>query len=194
LLLNIANEAGAAVSEADFRNTYTTAISRIRSTGVELPLVIDAPQWGQDIDMLQAVGPGLIEADPSRNLLFSVHMWWSDASGDRVRAELQQSVDMNLPLVVGEFAQHAVDLCDQRPFAYTVLLGEAERHQVGWLAWSWGGVDNADCADQGSFDMTSNGAFGSWETGWGEAVAISDPNSIMNTSRRPGSITQGSCL
>lgn len=164
-----------------------------RATGVTLPLVIDAPQWGQDIDMLQAVGPALVEADPSHNLLFSVHMWWTDASGSRVRTELQQSVDMDLPLIVGEFAQHAVYLCDQSPFAYTVLLEEAQRHEIGWLAWSWGSVGNSDCANQGSFDMTVDGTFGNWEASWGEAVALSDPNSIKNTAHRPGSIAQGSC-
>ena len=193
LLLNIANEAGDTVAEGDFENTYITAVSRIRATGVTLPLVIDAPQWGQDIDMLQAVGPALVEADPSHNLLFSVHMWWTDASGSRVRTELQQSVDMDLPLIVGEFAQHAVYLCDQSPFAYTVLLEEAQRHEIGWLAWSWGSVGNSDCANQGSFDMTVDGTFGNWEASWGEAVALSDPNSIKNTAHRPASIAQGSC-
>lgn len=193
LLLNIANEAGDRETAADFDATYRTAITRIRDTGVTLPLVIDAPQWGQDIDMLQAAGPGLIEHDPLHNLLFSVHMWWSDPEGRRVVSELQQSVDAGLPLMVGEFAQHAVTGCDDSPFAYSVLLAEAQKHRIGWLAWSWGSVVNGDCSTQGSFDMTVGGTFGNWKEPWGEAVALSDPNSIQNTAARPASMT-GDCV
>jgi len=193
LLLNIANEAGATVTHPDFQSTYETAITRLRNTGLTLPLIIDAPQWGQDIDTLQAVGPALIEHDPESNLMFSVHTWWHDPSGTRVTAELQESVDMGLPLIIGEFAQHAVSGCDDAPFSYTTLLTEANKHQIGWLAWSWGGVDNADCANDGSFDMTVGGVYGNWEEPWGEQVAVTHPYSIQNTSVRPASITTGAC-
>jgi len=194
LLLNIANEAGDREPRESFDATYRTAITRIRDTGVTTPLVIDAPQWGQDIDTLQAVGPGLIEHDPLHSIFFSVHMWWSDADGRRVTTELEESVDMGLPLMVGEFAQHAVTGCDDAPFAYPVLLSEAQRHGIGWLAWSWGSVVNGDCSNEGSFDMTVRGTFGNWKEPWGEAVALSDPNSIQNTSVRPASLTSGDCV
>lgn len=194
LLLNIANEAGDGdVEEADFQSTYETAISRIRETGVEVPLIIDAPTWGQDIDMLQAVGPSLLEFDPLHNTMFSVHMWWDDPTGDRVRRELQESADMGLPLLVGEFADHAVYLCDESPFDYGTLLDEAQRLEIGWLAWSWGGVENGDCMDEGPFDMTVGGIFGEWKTDWGREVAVDHANSIQNTSVRPHSITTGTC-
>lgn len=193
VLLNIANEAGDKEPAADFESTYRTAISRIREAGLAMPLVIDASQWGQDINMLQAVGPSLIEHDPEHNLLLSVHMWWSDASGARVVSELQESVDLGLPLIVGEFAQHAVYQCDKAPFAYSVLLAEAQKHRIGWLAWSWGSVTNEDCASEGSFDMTERGVYGQWNEPWAEAVAVTDANSIQNTSVRPASLVSGSC-
>jgi mannan endo-1,4-beta-mannosidase len=104
-----------------------------------------------------------------------------------------QSVDMNLPLIVGEFAQHAVAGCNDAPFAYRTLLAEAQRHKIGWLAWSWGSVGNSDCSGQGSFDMTVNGVFGNWEESWGREVALDDPNSIQRTSVRPASMLNGSC-
>jgi len=62
----MANESGATVMQSDFESTYRTAITRIRETGVKMPLVIDGPQWGQDIDMLQAAGPALIQLDSAR--------------------------------------------------------------------------------------------------------------------------------
>lgn len=120
-------------------------------------------------------------------------MWWSDANGKRVVKELQESVDLGLPLIVGEFAQHAVSKCDLNPFDYATLLSEAQKHSIGWLAWSWGGVDNADCAGQGSFDMTVNGIYGKWEEPWGEQVALTLPASIANTSIRPFSMINGHC-
>jgi mannan endo-1,4-beta-mannosidase len=193
LLLNIANEAGDSVTPGDFQSTYQAAIDRLRQAGLVLPLIIDGPGWGQDIDTLQATGRSLLEHDPEHNLMFSVHMWWADATGDRVTAELAESVSLGLPLIVGEFAQHAVYMCDGAPFAYRVLLARAQEQQVGWLAWSWGAVDNGDCANQGSFDMTTGGAFGNWEETWGEEVAVTDPNSIQNTSVRPQSMLNGEC-
>lgn len=193
LLLNIANEAGDdKVTQEAFESTYKAAITALRGTGFKGPLVIDAPQWGQDIDRLQASGPALISADPLHNLMFSVHMWWNDPQGTRVKQELQQSADMGLPLMVGEFAQHAVASCDQSPFAYSVLLDEAKTREIGWLAWSWGGVTNSDCKDMGSFDMTSGGKFGSWTAKWASDVAVDHPHGLK-TAVRPKSINSGAC-
>jgi mannan endo-1,4-beta-mannosidase len=193
LLLNIANEAGDdKVTQEAFESTYKAAITALRGTGFNGPLLIDAPQWGQDIDRLQASGPALIAADPLHNLMFSVHMWWSDPEGARVKQELQQSADMNLPLVVGEFAQHAVYLCDQSPFAYAVLLDEANTREIGWLAWSWGGVTNSDCSGMGTFDMTTGGKFGTWTGKWASDVAV-DHAQGLKTAVRPKSIVTGAC-
>jgi mannan endo-1,4-beta-mannosidase len=193
LLLNIANEAGDdKVTQEAFESTYTAAITALRGTGFKGPLIIDAPQWGQDINRLQASGPALIAADPLHNLMFSVHMWWSDPEGARVKQELQESADMNLPLVVGEFAQHAVYLCDQSPFAYAVLLDEANTREIGWLAWSWGGVTNSDCSGMGTFDMTTGGKFGSWTGKWASDVAVDHAHGLK-TAVRPKSIVTGAC-
>jgi mannan endo-1,4-beta-mannosidase len=180
------------VTQEAFESTYEAAITAIRGTGFQGPLIIDAPQWGQDIDRLQASGPALITADPLRNLMFSVHMWWSDPQGTRVMQELQESADMNLPLVVGEFAQHAVYLCDQSPFAYSVLLDQANTREIGWLAWSWGGVTNNDCKDMGTFNMTVGGKFGMWTGTWASDVAVDHAHGLK-TAVRPKSIVTGAC-
>jgi len=194
LLLNIANESGDNTVTAEaFTAAYQTAITRLRDTGLKLPLILDAPQWGQNIDVLQATWSALTQYDPEHNLLFSVHMWWSDPQGTRVTTELQQSYDAGMPLIVGEFAQHAVYQCDQAPFAYGVLLTEAQRLGIGWLAWSWGGVANQDCAQQGPFDMTTGGTFGEWTGTWAQEVAVSHAASLQNTSVRPQSLVTGSC-
>jgi mannan endo-1,4-beta-mannosidase len=194
LLINIANEVGDdTVKQTEFAAAYTDAVSRMRAAGLHVPLIIDAPSWGQSINLLQATGPGLIAADPDHNLLFSVHMWWNDPAGTRIIAELDESAKMNLPLIVGEFAQHAVYQCSAAPFAYKTLLAKAKELEVGYLAWSWGGIKNGDCETDGPFDMTTDGTFAGL-TDWGLEVAVTDPNSIKNTSVRPRYMTTGSCL
>jgi mannan endo-1,4-beta-mannosidase len=164
----------------------------MRTAGYRTPIVIDAPQWGQNIDVLQAAGPALIEVDPDHNILLSVHTWWNDAAGTRVMSELQESVTAGLPLIVGEFAHHSVSGCSKAGFAYQTLMAKAQELSVGWLAWSWGGVKNNDCKDDGPFDMTTAGTFDTL-AGWGLEVAVSDPNSIKNTSVRPPSLTMAAC-
>jgi mannan endo-1,4-beta-mannosidase len=192
LLLNIGNEVGASEQADPWESAYETAITSLRDAGIRTPLIIDGPQWGQDIDMLQNKGPALIEHDPDHNLLFSVHMWWNDPNGTRVTNEIQQSVSMSLPLIVGEFAQHAVSNCSAEPFDYDTLLTLAQTNQIGWLAWSWGSVKNNDCKDDGPFDMTTNGTFAGL-SGWGLDVATTHEASIKNTSVRPASMTSGTC-
>lgn len=193
LLLNIANEPADKESDDAWEAAFKTAITRIRDAGLTVPLIIDANGYGQNIDALQLKGPALIAHDPLGNVMLSVHMWWADATGDRVKTELDESVKAELPLIVGEFAQHAVWQCSANPFAYKVLMAEAQRLEVGWLAWSWGSVVNNDCKDSDTFDMTNGGVFGSWKEPWGEDVAVKDPNSIKNTSVRPRSMVSGTC-
>jgi mannan endo-1,4-beta-mannosidase len=55
ILLNIANEAGGwEIQNDQFIGFYTEAVNRFRSVGVNIPLIIDASGWGQDINILQA--------------------------------------------------------------------------------------------------------------------------------------------
>ncbi len=193
LLLNIANEAGDHNVKADeFKRVYSDAIARIRATGLRCPLVIDASGWGQDIGILHETGPWLLDQDPERNLIFSIHTWWvaDDGSRDRIIDGLQRSVDMDLPLIVGEFAPMGVKCREW--IDYKTLLAECQRHGIGWLAWSWGQVRNGDCH---LMDMTGGDARGRFEGlhGWGKEVAVTDPNSIMNTSVRTWYLENGRC-
>ena len=81
LLVNIGNEVGDDVSEAQFIDGYTRAIQAMRAAGIQTPLVIDASGWGKNLDILDATADRLIAADPQHNLIFSVHIYWSIANG-----------------------------------------------------------------------------------------------------------------
>jgi mannan endo-1,4-beta-mannosidase len=189
LLLNIANECGNALVHPDtFKTGYHAAVLRMREAGIHVPLVIDGTDWGKNINVLQSKGPELIAADPDSNLIFSVHMWWPAMYGyseSDIINEIAQSVNMNLPLIVGEFSQMHGDCDDektqQNSIAYLTIIEQCQLHEVGWIAWSWFGNCNP------LWDMTTDGTF---ETlyDWGLEVALTNQYSIQNTSVRPISI------
>jgi mannan endo-1,4-beta-mannosidase len=158
----------------------------MRNAGIHVPLIIDGTQWGQNIDILQANGPYLITQDPDRNLMFSVHMWWVGRSASTISSEISQSVALNLPLIVGEFAEKGVgcSCC----IDYKAILQLCNANEIGWLAWEWG-PGNGDC---GEMDMTPNNMFNSlW--GWAKVVTTTDPNSIRNTAKPVATLNSSSC-
>lgn len=189
LLINIANECGQTVSDTDFKAGYSDAITKMRAAGIHVPLVIDAAKYGQDIDILQSVGPDLITADPDHNLLLSVHMWWPvewGYSDQKITDEISQSVKMNLPLIVGEFAHTGVGC--ETTINYKHIIAECQKNEIGWLAWEWG-PGNSDCTEM---DMTTDSKFETLRD-WGLEVAVTDQNSIKNTAVRPKFILNTVC-
>ncbi len=196
LLVNIGNEVGDdQVANAQFITGYTTAIQSLRTAGIHTPLVIDAADWGKNLALLDATAPILLSADPDQNLLFSVHLYWSisdDADANFIRANLQNSVDLGYPLIVGEFSQfggfagQGQSMCSPNgEIDYKTIIEECDRHEIGWYTWEWGpGNDFNDplCA---VMDMTPDRLFANLKPGWAEEVAISSPYSIKNTSVTP---------
>jgi hypothetical protein len=164
LLVNIANE----WSGNDFANAYQAVITTLRDAGVNHTLVIDSNGFGQNADTVFQSGPGLLELDPQHNLLFSVHMYEqyanraNEANGQRISQTLQTAVTNKLPFIVGEFGfQHGDDGSgNPRPIPFEVLLSEANRLGIGYIAWSWtgnsGGVEYLDLTN------TQSGAFTDW--------------------------------
>lgn len=182
LLINIANEAGGYVIPNDeFAKVYADIVVRMRNSGIRVPLIIDAANWGRNEENLLATGLELIQNDPEQNLIFSWHIWDSGISNDRIFSALQRSVNLNIPFIIGEFAPMEVKCKCCIPYHY--IMDVCQKLEIGWLAWSWG-PGNADCP---GMDMTSKGTFDSLH-GWGSEVALTHPNSIFNTSVRPSFI------
>ena len=182
LLINIGNEVGQTVSDADYISGYTTAVTRMRSAGIHVPLVIDAASYGQDMDGLERNGPTLIQNDPDHNLMFSIHMWWPYEWGhtdQEVIDKLAQAVTNNLPVIVGEFGNEW-DTSAQGAIPYKTIIQYAHQDQIGYLPWSWGPGNNP----QAFLDMTTDQTFATLN-GWGLEVAVTDPNSIKNIAVRP---------
>lgn len=176
LLVNIGNEVGTwDVSADDYIDGYSDAISRLRAAGIRAPLVIDSRGWGHDVEFLVDVADSVRAADPTDNVMFSTHLYYTDTEPGFYDELLGQAADAELPLVIGEFG--AVGFACERPVDYLALLDTAERLQIGWYAWSWG-PGNSPCA---TFDMTSDSSFDTLY-GWGREVAVDATNSIENTS------------
>jgi mannan endo-1,4-beta-mannosidase len=196
LLVNIGNEVGDdQVSETQFIDVYTRAIQTMRAAGIHTPLVIDASDWGKNLDILDATADRLIAADPEKNLLFSVHLYWSISDGadaNFIRSKLQKSVNLGYPLIVGEFssfggyAGQGKSMCSpDGEIDYRTIIEECHNHEIGWYAWEWGpGNDFTDplCS---VMDMTPDRLFDNLKPGWATEVATSSPYSIKNTSVTP---------
>ncbi|HRU39620.1 MAG TPA: cellulase family glycosylhydrolase, partial [Candidatus Goldiibacteriota bacterium] len=188
LLLNFGNEIGTwTVAPEDWENTYIKALKKMRKAGITVPVVIDMPKCGQDMNMLYASAENVQKGDPLNNIIISVHMWWTDGSDERIQDALSSAAGVNVPLIVGEFAHKGVGCAGE--IRYKTIMEECEKAGIGWLAWSWG-PGNSDCAEM---DMTKDGRFDTLY-GWGKETAVDHKYSIKNTSKKPvWLINNGDC-
>ncbi len=196
LLVNIANECGDdQVTNDQFKSGYETAVAQLRAAGIHTPLVIDAADWGKNLEMLVATGSYLINKDPDKNLLFSVHTYWAIADGADeafITGQFQAAVAANLPFIVGEYAAkfnqnvQCVIECD-----YKTIIKRCQENEIGWLAWEWGpGNEFADPTCE-VMNMTMDSYYNTLKDGWAKEVALTSAYSIAQTSRTPKYIING---
>ena len=191
VLLNIANEAGdASVSDSQFRAAYIDAVAQLRGVGYTMPLIIDTSDWGKNESTIVATWNDIFQSDPQKNCLFSLHPYWVDAVATqqtRFTNFFNAVVANNIPVILGEGPESYGYNCSS-PIPYVWVLQQLQNLQIGWLAWSWGYVQNGDCTNVHAYDITNGGINGNWQNDWGRLIASDDPNSIKNTSVRPPSI------
>ena len=201
LLLNIGNEVGdERVTSKEFEAAYLNAVARIRGAGIRTPLVIDAPNWGQNLQALNDTAMALRASDPEGNLIFSVHTYWGIAVGftpARIRWELTAATTLQYPLIVGEFSKFGAfagggSICSVGgEVDYQAILEVCHDLQIGWYAWEWGpGNSLGDPPDPLCvvMDMTPDRLFVNLKAGWAKEVATSSLYSIKNTSVTPTSM------
>jgi mannan endo-1,4-beta-mannosidase len=182
-LLNVGNEVGDGnVTSSMFLKGYKGAIDSLRGWGYTVPIVIDAPTWGQNVDVLFATWKELLNYDPLKNVVFSAHSYW--ASSSNYQRIATKSVNENMPVIIGEGpSPTAYPNC--KILDYKTGLDVCGKNEIGWLIWSWGMLSNGHCVP--NFDVTTNGRFGNWETQYSEIMAVSHPYSLMRTAERPAS-------
>jgi mannan endo-1,4-beta-mannosidase len=111
---------------------------------------------------------------------------------------LQQAVDLDYPLIIGEFSQFGdfpcgspdgTSMCSgDGEIDYQIILSACDEREIGWYTWEWGpgnGFFDPLCA---VMDMTPDQRFANLKPGWAREVALDSPFSIKNTSVTPASI------
>lgn len=170
VLINIANEWGswqmANADQATWRDSYIDAIQTIRDAGITTTIVVDAPNYGQDIEASTILNfaQEVLDADPESNVLFSVHMYcqWAENGDSAPDDELLQIQNSGLPIMIGEFGpEHDCGATINED----LIINTTADNDIGWFAWSWTGNSN----DLSFLDMSDN-----WEgtqlTSWGQTV------------------------
>ncbi|MCU0449568.1 MAG: cellulase family glycosylhydrolase [Bernardetiaceae bacterium] len=187
-LLNIANEAGDGnVSDQTFKDKYKNAISQLRGAGYTVPLVVDATGYGQNFEQIKRTWSEIFNSDPQRKTLFSVHTYWTTGGNTLINNLANDVKNLNIPFFIGEGPQKVGWDCNT-PIDYNYAMQRFQENEIGWLAWSWGLVQNGNCNTNRSYDMTYNGVYGNWVSQWARDVAYANQFSLKNTSRRPNSI------
>ncbi|MFN6083806.1 MAG: cellulase family glycosylhydrolase [Fluviicola sp.] len=165
LIINLANEYGLvnfsgspAVNLTAFKNNYISSIAAMRNAGVHIPIMIDAPDYGQSSTPLTTIASEIITSDVDANVLFSVHAYWFAYANTQVsiQTKMNEMTATNCAFVLGEIANSQADAptyCGELDLStlYPIVLEEACSRNLGWLAWSW----DQDCDPDR--EMTSNG-------------------------------------
>lgn len=197
LILNVANEAlyvnwtgNPAQATQDYLYVYNTIVSNLRNAGIDIPIMIDGPDCGTNLDVLASTGPSLMANDPMHNLIFSAHAYWyAFANNDSATylAKINNAMNSGIPFVFGEVANLQDDavLC-QYTLNYRPLLSICETKKIGWIVWSW---DNDGCAQR---QVTTAGNFNSL-TLYGNIIVNNPVYGIKNTARKSRFLTNNGC-
>jgi mannan endo-1,4-beta-mannosidase len=164
MILNIANEWGPADSTV-WRDSYITAIQRLRTAGYTCTISVDSGGCGQDNADLAKYAQGVFDADPQKNVIFDQHVygnWGLDAGKlswqQGLIAGFDALVATGLPVIIGEFGPGRN--IGPSPTAITpqAIIQAAEARNLGWMAWAWD--DNPSAGDDW-FALSLNGDYNS---------------------------------
>ncbi|ADQ45732.1 glycoside hydrolase family 5 [Caldicellulosiruptor kronotskyensis 2002] len=160
VIINIGNEPYGNNNYQNWINDTKNAIKALRDAGFKHTIMVDAPNWGQDwSNTMRDNAQSIMEADPLRNLVFSIHMYGVYNTASKVEEYIKSFVEKGLPLVIGEFGhQHT----DGDPDEETIVR-YAKQYKIGLFSWSWCG----NSSYVGYLDMVNN-----WDpnnpTPWGQ--------------------------
>jgi mannan endo-1,4-beta-mannosidase len=153
------------------------AIRRLRSAGFRHTLMVDAPDWGQDLSFtMRDNAAAVLAADPTGNTVFDIHMYGVFNAAPKVQSYLASFTTRRLAVVVGEFS-------DYHPYgvpASDAIMMYAQAYRIGYLGWSWSG----NSTDVRYLDMVRN-FDPKVRTPWGTRF-IAGVNGLSATSREAG--------
>ncbi|MFN8415547.1 MAG: endo-1,4-beta-xylanase [Cytophagaceae bacterium] len=175
VLINIANEWGDWYMssptnnppQTTWRDAYIQAIQTIRNAGIKTTIVVDAPGYGQDYQASTLLNHALsvLNADPEKNVLFSLHMYceWKVGGPSNPATLLPQLKAAGIPVIVGEFAANHPDGSATCDIDESSIINTCQAQGIGWLGWSWKGNGTG----MEALDMSNDWA-GTSFTSWGD--------------------------
>ncbi|MET7368801.1 cellulase family glycosylhydrolase [Streptomyces sp. NPDC005566] len=173
VIINIGNEPWGNSNPEGWTEPTTSAVKKLRTAGFEHTIMVDAPNWGQDWQgVMRANAQTVYDADPTGNLIFSIHMYSVYNTADKVTDYLNAFVDAGLPILIGEFGGPADQYGDPDE---NTMMATAQQLKLGYLAWSWSGNTDPILDLTIDFDPTRLSS-------WGERI-FNGVNGIAQTSR-----------
>jgi hypothetical protein len=164
MILNIANEWGPADSTV-WRDSYITAIQRLRTAGYTCTISVDSGGCGQDNADLAKYAQAVFDADPQKNVIFDQHIygnWGLDAQKQSWQQGLIAGFDAlvatGLPVIIGEFGPGRNIGPSPTNITPQAIIQAAEARNLGWMAWAWD--DNPSAGDDW-FALSLNGDYNS---------------------------------
>jgi mannan endo-1,4-beta-mannosidase len=145
LVINPVNEAGYVLwnsnNETRFKQMYQSIISNLRNAGLNMPLMLDASDCGQHLNIWKNIGAGLQAFDPKHNLVFSAHTYWTSYANTATAITnlLNDVSTWNIPIVLGEIANKQDDNSGNCVYNLDVsaVMQVAHNNNIGYLAWVW---------------------------------------------------------
>ncbi|WP_165989564.1 cellulase family glycosylhydrolase [Streptomyces sp. YIM 98790] len=173
VIINIGNEPWGNTDPEGWTGPTIAAVQKLRDAGFAHTLMVDAPNWGQDWQgVMRANAPDVYEADPTGNLIFSIHMYSVYDTAEEITDYLNAFVDAGLPILIGEFGAPADQWGDPDE---DTMMATAEELDLGYLGWSWSG--NTDPILDMVLDFDPSRV-----SEWGERF-LHGPHGIAETAR-----------
>ncbi|MDX2958353.1 cellulase family glycosylhydrolase [Streptomyces acidiscabies] len=173
IAINIGNEPWGNTNPDGWTAPTIAAVKKLRAAGLQHLLMVDAPNWGQDWQgVMRANAQSVYAADPTGNLIFSIHMYSVFDTAAEITDYLNAFVTAKLPLLIGEFGGPADQYGDPDE---DTMMASAQQLKLGYLAWSWSGNTDPILDLALNFDAKNLSS-------WGQRI-FNGPNGIVSTSK-----------
>ncbi len=173
IVINIGNEPWGNTDPAGWTDPTIAAVKKLRGAGFEHTIMVDAPNWGQDWQgVMRDNAKSVYAADPTGNLIFSIHMYSVFDTAQEITDYLNTFVNAKLPILIGEFGGPADQYGDPDE---DTMMAAAEQLKLGYLAWSWSG--NTDPVLDLAIDFDPSRL-----SSWGQRV-FNGANGIARTAK-----------
>ncbi len=185
LIINIANEATPECDDSEeqlnallpeYIQKYSDAIIKMRTAGINVPLIIDGLDFGKSLKCFSFIRTGqtvntateLLTIDSQKNLIFSFHSYWPKRFTDGqtfVEDIFNKAVADGYCFIDAELSKYGgfddgESVCsDKGEVDYQRFAKLCAKNKVGYIIWEWGpgNVENNRPCPQ--MDITTDGTF-----------------------------------